>query len=154
MASERPSRRSNATGDPRNRSSASEPRSRSAADDPRYRSASNDPRRRGAVSEPLHCDAEDDLLRRSIASDPRGIDAVDDGLEELRRMSHDQDWLGRRAVPAPPPPSSRSFAPSSRSHSSSPWRCSFYDSLSNMRMAGLPSRPSACSDALVPDAAG
>lgn len=83
MASEHPSRRSNATGDPRNRSIASEPRSRSAADDPRYRSASNDPRRRGAVSEPLRCDAEDD------------------GLEELRRMSHDQDWLGRRAVPAP-----------------------------------------------------
>ena len=101
MASEHPSRRSNATGDPRNRSIASEPRSRSAADDPRYRSASNDPRRRGAVSEPLRCDAEDDPLRRSIASDPRGIDAVDDGLEELRRMSHDQDWLGRRAVPAP-----------------------------------------------------
>lgn len=53
------------------------------------------------MSEPLRCDAEDDPLRRSIASDPRGIDAVDDGLEELRRMSHDQDWLGRRAVPAP-----------------------------------------------------
>ena len=98
MAPEYPPRRSNATGDPRNRSIASEPRSRSAADNPRYRSAPNDPRRRGVVSEPLRCGAEDDPLRRSITSDPRGLDAVDNGLEELRRMSHDQ---GRRAVPAP-----------------------------------------------------
>ena len=53
------------------------------------------------MSDPRGLDAVEDPLRLSIASDPRGIDAVDDGLEELRRMSHDQDWLGRRAAPAP-----------------------------------------------------
>lgn len=181
MAPEYPPRRTNATGDPRNRNIVSEPRNRGTADDPRYRSATNDPRRRGVVSEPLRRSAEDDPLargvtseplrrgvtdeplRRGVASDPRNLNAVDDELEELRRMSHDQDWLGRRPVPrpsetrrrdAPAPPSSRSFAPSSRSRSSLPWRCSFYDSPSNMRMAGLPSRPSSCRDVLVPDAAG
>lgn len=50
---------------------------------------------------PRRSNATGDPRNRSIVSDPRGIDAVDDGLEELRRMSHDQDWLGRRPVPAP-----------------------------------------------------
>ncbi len=58
------------------------------------------------------------------------------------------DERSRRGAPTPSP--SRSFAPSSRSRSSSPWRCSFCDNPSNMRMAGSHSRPSSCSDSLDP----
>lgn len=101
MAPEYPPRRSTAADDSRNRNIASNSRNRGTADDLRFRSAANDPRRRGVVSEPLRRSAEDDPLARGVAGDPRNLNAMDDELEELRRMSHDQDWLGRRPVPAP-----------------------------------------------------
>lgn len=82
MSSEFPFRRRNTANEPRDHGIANEPRNLSRVDNPRRRDVANESLRRGA-------------------SGPRDRTAADDGLEELRRMSHDQDWLGRRPVAAP-----------------------------------------------------
>ena len=67
----------------------------------RRRSTTNEPRNLNKADNPCRRDVADESLRRG-ATDFRDRTAADDGLEELRRMSHDQDWLGRRPAPTPP----------------------------------------------------